>query len=153
MPDEAVAPLKRRDALFSRDAVSGPTRTRHAPSTRSTVQGALHGRQLPDRLIDILWRTLSASGELRWIEDLDVLKQIASAYDLLAVEVELEKQWQAARALRGEGKVVSYDHIANELNVHDFHVWTGACRACKAMDAALLADGAAPGGEMVCPHG
>jgi hypothetical protein len=47
MPDEAVAPLKRRDALFSRDAVSGPTRTRHAPSTRSTVQGALHGRQLP----------------------------------------------------------------------------------------------------------
>ena len=106
-----------------------------------------------DRLTDILWRSLSSSGELRWIEDLDLLQQIASAYDLLAVEIELEKQWLAARAVAGAGKVVSEDYIANELKVHDFHMWTGACRACKAMDAALVADGAAPGGEMFCPNG
>ncbi len=106
-----------------------------------------------DRLTDVLWRSLSSSGDLRWIEDLDLLQQIATTYDLLAVEIELEKQWQAARALRGEGKVVSYDHIANELKVHDFNVWTGACRACKAMDAALVTDGASAGDEMFCPHG
>jgi hypothetical protein len=106
-----------------------------------------------DRLTDVLWRSLSTSGDLRWIEDLDLLQRIASTYDLLAVEIELEKQWHAARALRGEGKVVSYDHFANELKVHDFKVWTGACRACKAMDAALVADGASGGDDMFCPHG
>lgn len=106
-----------------------------------------------DRLTDVLWRSLSSSGDLRWIEDLGLLQQIATTYDLLAVEIELENQWRAARALRDEGRVVKYDHIANELKIHDVNVWTGACRACKAMDAALVADRAPPGDDMFCPHG
>ena len=106
-----------------------------------------------DRLTDILWRSLSLSGELRWIEDLGLLQLIASAYDLLAVEIELEKRWSDARAVAGAGKVVTEDSIANTLKIHDFHVWTGACRACKAMDDALKADGAEAGGSMFCPHG
>jgi hypothetical protein len=104
-----------------------------------------------DRLTDILWRSFSASGELRWVDDLGLLNQISSAYDLLAVEIDLERQWMQARAVAGGGKVVSEDGIANQLKVYDHDLWRLACQACKAMDAALIADGAAPGGEMFCP--
>jgi hypothetical protein len=120
---------------------------------QSYRQNRSHVPPTSDRLTDILWRSLSLSGELRWIEDLGLLQQIASAYDLLAVEIGLEKQWSDARAVAGAGKVVTEDSIAHTLKIHDFHLWTGACRACKAMDVALKADGAEVGGSMFCPHG
>ena len=104
-----------------------------------------------DRMTDILWRSFSASGELRWIEDLELLQQIASAYDLLAVEIDLENRWMQARAVAGSGLVASEDGIANQLTAFDHDIWRLACRACKAMDAALIADGAPAGGEMFCP--
>jgi hypothetical protein len=105
-----------------------------------------------DLLTDILWRSFSASGELRWIENLDLLQQIASAYDLLAVEIDLEKRWLEARAVAGSGTVVSEGFIANQLKLHDHDLWRLACQACKAMDIALVADGADAGGELRCPY-
>jgi hypothetical protein len=105
----------------------------------------------PDRMTDILWRAFSSSGELRWIENLDLLREVASAYDLLSVEIELERRWFEARERMGGTKGSSEDYIANRLRGIDRDLWNGACRACKAMDAALVADGAEPGGEVFCP--
>ena len=58
-----------------------------------------------DRMTDLLWRALSSSEELRWIEDLALLREVASAYDLLAAEIDLEHRWQEARSVAGTGIV------------------------------------------------
>jgi hypothetical protein len=104
-----------------------------------------------DRMTDLLWRALSSSGELRWIEDLALLREVASAYDLLAAEIDLEHRWLEARAVAGTGIVASEDFIRNQLRVIDRDLWHRACRACKAMDVSLVADGAAPGPDIFCP--
>ncbi len=121
------------------------------PNQMSTADRQARNFAPNDLMTDILWRSLSASGELRWIEDLDLLRQIASSYDLLAVEIDLERRWLEARAVAGSGKVVSEDYIANQLRLHDRDLWSRACGACKAMDSALVADGAEAGGQMFCP--
>ena len=104
-----------------------------------------------DSLTDILWRSLSASGELRWIQELDLLRQVASAYDLVAVEIEMERRWLEARAVSGGSKTASEDFISNQLKLHDRDSWRLACQACKAMDVALAADGGEVGSDLFCP--
>ncbi|MGH2973485.1 MAG: hypothetical protein ACRDLL_01255 [Solirubrobacterales bacterium] len=104
-----------------------------------------------DRLSDILWRSVSLAGEMRWIEDLQLLRQIASTYDLLAVEVDLEQRWLVARATGGGVEQVVGKFMAQQLRLHDRDLWRQACDACKAIDAALVADGEPPGAEIFCP--
>jgi hypothetical protein len=104
-----------------------------------------------DRMTDLLWRALSSSEELRWIEDLALLREVASAYDLLAAEIDLEHRWQEARSVAGTGIAASEDFIRNQLRLIDRDLWSRACRACKAMDVSLVADGAAPGPDIFCP--
>ena len=121
------------------------------PNQMGTADRQARNFAANDLMTDILWRSLSASGELRWIEDLDLLQGIASAYDLLAVEIDLERRWLEARSLAGTGTAASENYLANQLRLHDRDLWTRACRACKAMDDALVADGAEAGGQMFCP--
>jgi uncharacterized membrane protein YccC len=102
-----------------------------------------------DRLSDILWRTLSASGELRWIRDLDLLQKLASAYDLLGVEVYLEGRWLESRADTGGPVSAAPQFFANQLTSYDRDTWRLACDACDAMDAALEGDGAERGEVIV----
>jgi uncharacterized membrane protein YccC len=104
-----------------------------------------------DRLVDVFWRSLSSSGELRWIEDLELLRSIATAYDLVAVEADLERRWQQARSVGPPGTVVTEPSIANDLRAHDRDTWRAACAAYKAVDAALIADGVEAGAEIFCP--
>jgi hypothetical protein len=104
-----------------------------------------------DRLVDVFWRSLSSSGELRWIEDLELLRTISTAYDLVAVEADLERRWQQARSVGPPGTVVTEAYIANELQAHDRDTWRAACSAYKAIDAALVADGVEAGPEVFCP--
>lgn len=104
-----------------------------------------------DRMSDILWRAMSAAGELRWVTDLQLLQEVASAYDLLAVEIDLERGWWEARALAPTGTAPLESHYANQLRQYDNDLWRLACRACRAMDSALVADAATPGGDMFCP--
>ena len=87
--------------------------------------------------------------------DVALLRSIASAYDLLGVEIEWENRWLQARSVAGSGKVVSEDYIANQLRLHDRDLWRLACDACKAMDMALIADRAPAGSNadsLVCPY-
>ncbi len=105
----------------------------------------------PNRLVDVFWRSLSSSGELRWIEDLELLRTVATAYDFVAVEADLERRWQEARALRGSGIAPSETFLANELKSLDRDTWSAVCRAYKAIDAALVRDGVAAGPEVFCP--
>lgn len=117
--------------------------------------GQRQGRNFPpdDVMTDILWRSFSSSGELRWIEDLDLLRKIANAYDLLGLEVDLERQWRHARPPVGGGRTDD-SYFANQLLRHDGDAWRGVCAACKAMDVALIADGAHPGtnaDRLFCP--
>ena len=107
-----------------------------------------------DRMTDVLWRSLSSSGEIRWIDDLGLLRKIAAAYDLLAVEIRLERRWHQAREAAPAGTWVGDHNLAGALGQYDKDTWRAACDACKAMDAALEADGAAPGANaksLVCP--
>jgi hypothetical protein len=145
---EAEASRARRVAVLSllRTELGG------IPGQMGTAERQARNYAPNDLLTDILWRSFSASGELRWIEDLDLLQQIASAYDLLAVEIDLEKRWLEARAVAGSGRVVSEDFIANQLKLHDHDLWRLACQACKAMDVALVADGSDAGGDLRCPY-
>ena len=44
----------------------------------------------------------------------------------------------------------------NQLKFFDTDTWKRVCDACKALDAALVADGATPGsnaGKLTCPSG
>jgi hypothetical protein len=105
-------------------------------------------------MTDVLWRSLSSSGEIRWIDDLELLREIAAAYDLLGVEIPLEQRWHQAREVAPAGTWVGGKNLANELRRYDRDTWRTACEACKAMDAALRADGAPPGANadsLVCP--
>jgi hypothetical protein len=104
-----------------------------------------------DRLVDVFWRSVSSSGELRWIEDLELLRTIATAYDLVAVETDLERRWLEARALKGSGIAASEEFIASALRGQDWDTWRASCAAYKAIDAALVADGAEAGAEIFCP--
>ena len=107
-----------------------------------------------DVMTDILWRSLSSSGELRWIKDLDLLRQIASAYDLLRLQIDVERHWLNARAPGGGVTAAADAYFSNLLVRHDWHAWSAACTACKAMDEALVADGASSGSNaatLVCP--
>jgi hypothetical protein len=107
-----------------------------------------------DRMIDILWRSFTASSELRWIEDVELLRKIASAYDLISVEIALEARWIELRVVTS-GNAPQADHfIANQLRRYDNDTWRRACDACKAIDDALRADGAPPGenaAKLFCP--
>jgi hypothetical protein len=105
-----------------------------------------------DRLVDVFWRSLSSSGELRWIEDLGLLRRIATAYDLVAVEIDLERRWLEARAVSPSGNVVTDPYLANALRGQDSDTWRAVCAACRAIDAALVADGAEAGAEIFCPY-
>ncbi len=107
-----------------------------------------------DRLTDILWRSFSSSGELRWIEDLELLRRIASAYDLLAVEITLEARWTELRLATAGHAPQADNFLGNQLRRYDHDTWRLACDACKAMDAALRADGAPAGAnadKLFCP--
>jgi hypothetical protein len=143
---EAEVSRARRVAVLSLlRAELGRVRSQMETNNRQSRSSAPSSR---DPLTDILWRSLSSSGELRWIENLDLLQQIASAYDLLAAEIDLEKRWLAARAVAGGGKVVSEDYIGSELRAHDTAMSRLARLACEAMDAALEADGAEPDSDL-----
>lgn len=104
-----------------------------------------------DRLVDVFWRSLSSSGELRWIEDLELLRTVATAYDFVAVEVALEQRWLEARSLASSGVAASEQFIGNALRGQDWDTWRAVCAAYKAIDAALVADGAEAGAEIFCP--
>lgn len=107
-----------------------------------------------DRLTDILWRAFSSSGELRWIEDVELLKTIASAYDLVAVEIALESRWLELRLVTGGNAPQADSFIAGQLKRHDHDAWRRACDACKALDQALRAAGSSPGANadhLFCP--
>jgi hypothetical protein len=105
-----------------------------------------------DRLVDVMWRSLSSSGELRWIEDLELLRLIATAYDLVAVEVDLEKRWLEARSLTSTGTAPSQQVLSNALISEDGDTWRAVCAAYKAVDAALVADGETAGPVPFCPY-
>ena len=108
----------------------------------------------PDRMTDVLWRSLSSSGEIRWIDDLELLRKVAAAYDLLAVVIGLERRWLQAREAAPGGTWVGDHNLAGALARHDRDTWRAACEACKAMDTALEVDGAPPGanvGKLFCP--
>lgn len=113
-----------------------------------------HRGQPPfDRMADIIWRAFSSSGELRWIDDIGLLRTVASAYDLVAVEIALESRWIELR-LDPITAPEADRAIANQLRRYDHDTWRRACEACKAMDAALIAEGAPPGAnadKLFCP--
>lgn len=113
-----------------------------------------HRGQPPfDRMADIIWRAFSSSGELRWIDDIKLLRTIASAYDLVAVEIALESRWMELR-LDPTTAPEADRAIANQLRRYDHDTWRRACEACKAMDAALIAEGAPAGAnadKLFCP--
>jgi uncharacterized membrane protein YccC len=115
------------------------------PAQMGKRQNRDHSNPPFDRLSDMLWRTLSASGELRWIRDLALLQKLASAYDLLEVEVYLERRWLESRADTGGAVTAAHRFFANQLTVHDRDTWRLACDACDAMDVALEGDGAERG--------
>lgn len=113
-----------------------------------------HRGQAPfDRMADIIWRAFSSSGELRWIDDIKLLRTIASAYDLVAVEIALESRWSELR-LDPTTAPEAERAIGNQLRRYDHDTWRRACEACKAMDAALIAEGAPAGAnadKLFCP--
>jgi hypothetical protein len=107
-----------------------------------------------DVMTDILWQSLSSSGDLRWITDLDLLRKIASAYDLLRLQIDVEAHWLNARAPGKEVGTTVDGYFRNLLVRHDRDTWSAACTACTAMDVALVADGAAAGSNadrLFCP--
>lgn len=106
-----------------------------------------------DRLVDVFWRSLASSSELRWIEDAELVRTIATAYDLVAVEGDLERRWQQARSVGPPGTVVTEPHLSNALKAQDRDTWRAACAAYKALDVALVADGVEAGPEVFCPYG
>ena len=51
------------------------------------------------------------------------------------------------------GRDVAANNFANQLKLLDTDTWRHVCEACKAIDKALLAEGAEPGsnaGSLVC---
>ena len=114
--------------------------------------GARQNRPYPpsDRLVDVMWQSLSSSGELRWIEDLELLRLLATAYDFIAVEVRLEQRWLDARALATTGTAPSQQFISNALVALDNEAWRAVCDAYKAVDRALVAEGEAAGPVPFC---
>lgn len=118
--------------------------------------GRRQDRRAPpfDRMTDVLWRTFSSSGELRWIDNVELLNSLAAAYDLLAVEIGLEARWQELRLVTGGHSPQTEAHLGGQLKRYDYDTWRRACEACKAMDAALLGAGAPPGSNadsLFCP--
>ena len=117
------------------------------------------GRSQPpspyDVMSDMQWRTLSASGELRAVTDLDLRRTISKAYELIAQESDLEKQWRDVLGNWGiAGRDVAANNFANQLKLLDTDTWRHVCGACKAIDQALQSEGAEPGsnaGRLVCP--
>ena len=118
-------------------------------------QGRAYPPSPNDRLSDTLWQAFSSSGELRWISDLDVLRKIASAYELVGIERELEAQWRRSQGDWGmAGPEPPSKHFGSHLQSLDTDTWTRVCGACKAIDAALIVYGAEPGANadsLVCP--
>jgi hypothetical protein len=97
------------------------------------------GRSQPpspyDVMSDAQWRTLSSSGELRAVTDLDLRRTISKAYELIAQESELEKQWRDVLGNWGiAGRDVAANNFANQLKLLDTDTWRHVCEACKAID-------------------
>ena len=124
------------------------------PEQMMRRQGRSHPPSPYDVLSDMQWRTLSSSGELRAIPDLQLRRTISKAYELINQESDLEKQWRDVMGNWGmAGRDVAANNFANQLKLLDTDTWRHVCEACKAIDKALLAEGAEPGsnaGSLVC---
>ena len=109
-----------------------------------------------DRLSDTLWCALSASGEIHWISDLDLLRKVASAYELVGVEADLEDGLRRAQIDGGmAGVPIASRAYSDQLKSLDRDAWRLVCDACKALDAALVLDDEAPGSNadsLFCPY-
>jgi hypothetical protein len=125
------------------------------PEKMVARQGRGHPPSPTDRLNDSLWRALSTSGEIRWITDLDLLRKVAAAYELVGVEASLEERWRRARGDWGmAGKETMAAQLSNDLISLDTDAWRLVCEACKALDIALVRDGAPAGSNadaLRCP--
>ncbi len=63
-----------------------------------------------------------------------VARKIASAYDLIGVEADLERQWrQATRDWGIAGRDVTAKGISEDLKALDHDTWRLVCNACKAI--------------------
>ena len=125
------------------------------PEQMMRRQDRSHAPAPYDVLSDSQWRTVSSSGELRAITDIALRLTITKAYELIGQENELEKQWRDVLGNWGmAGRDVAANNFSNQLKLLDGDTWRRVCAACKAIDAALLSEGAELGsnaGELVCP--
>ena len=84
------------------------------PEQMMRRQGRSHPPSPYDILRVVQWRTLSASGELRAITDLELRRTISKAYELISQESELEKQWRDVMGNWGmAGRDVAANNFAN----------------------------------------
>jgi hypothetical protein len=102
-----------------------------------------------NRLTGSMWRPLSV--ELAPLIEVDLFGKIASAYELLEAEIALEDRWLVARAAGGGVAQIQGRFFAEQLKLHDRDLWRLACDACRAIDAAVVADGGSRGSEVFCP--
>lgn len=106
-----------------------------------------------NRLGVVMWRSLSAAGELRWIEDPELLRALGRAYDLVGLQAALEDDWNATIRRQGGVEAATTSSFANALVKHDRDAWEAACSAYRSVNAALAAEGAPgpDGPEPFCP--
>lgn len=94
-------------------------------------------------LPDQMWRAMCASGEIRWIADINIelLDLIATAYRLIAEEVELERGWRQDMAAQAGSHAV---YFKRELLGIDHETWVLTRDAARDIDRALTALGVDP---------
>jgi len=102
-----------------------------------------------NRLTASMWRPLSV--ELAPLIEGELFGKIAGTYELLEAEIALEDRWLVARAAGGGVAQIQGRFFAEQLKLHDRDLWRLACDACRAIDAAVIADGGSPGSELFCP--
>jgi hypothetical protein len=169
--EDAAAQRTAEEARVARDEVSRLAKERERriavlhllreelapiPQKMSTRQERAYLPSPWDRLSDTMWRAFSSSGETRWVTDLSLLRTVASAYELVSIEATLEDRWRQSMVDWSiAGRDVASEGIANELKSLDRDTWRLVCDACKALDEALVKDGAPPGSnskDLICPY-
>lgn len=79
----------------------------------------VHTKKILKLVKDELWNALSDGGELQWIQDLDLINEISSAYYFIRIIIGLEEKYFNSLHFEG-GKFVSMsDHILKYLEEID----------------------------------
>lgn len=115
---------------------------RQGLADRLPIEDGVARRVVPvDRLKDELWNALSDGGELQWIDDLDLLDCIATAYYNIRLIIYLEEKYVDHLFFPGERrpKDRSKQEITEKLMAYDNQAREHIGRALTAIENSLAA--------------